>query len=298
MERPIVREAVVERRQAHVRWGAVFAGAITAFAGWILLQLLGTGIGLSVLDTRDAANLRDVGIGTGVWSIVAPFIALFLGALTGARLAGTVNRAVGMLHGVVMWAMTSVVGMFLAIWAVGAIASGIVRVGTNAASAAVAAVSSTGSDVAQTLGLDTNDLLGPVNSYLRQQGKPEITADQATATVRGVTKRGIRGHQLDRSVLVDELVRNTSLSRADAEDLANRFGDRYQQAMVSAQQGVERLQDQAKAAALDAAHGTGRGMLWGGIAMLVALIAAAGGGALGVPRRRAVVVSDVPPPAV
>ena len=129
-----------ERRQAQMRWGAVFAGTITAISVWILLQLLGAGIGLSAIDTEQGSNLRGVGIGTGLWSAIAPLIAVFIGAVVGGRLAGTRDRRVGALHGVVMWGLTLMLGVFFVVSTVSAVASGVVRVGGEAAKAAGSAV--------------------------------------------------------------------------------------------------------------------------------------------------------------
>jgi hypothetical protein len=296
MARTIVREAIVERRQTQIRWSAVFAGTVTAVGAWILLELLGAGIGLSVIDTERGSNLRGVGIGTGIWSVFAPLIALFLGALVGARLSGTRDRRIGALHGVVMWGLTSALGVLAIIATISAIASGVARVGSAAVSAAGSAVKAVGPEAAkaggQALGLEPNDLVAPMNERLRQQGKPEITADQLSATMRGVAQRGLREGKLDREVFVDELSRNTQMSRPDAEDLANQFSDRVQQSMSAGQQKVDQLQQQAKQVAFDAARASGRAMLWAGIGELVALIAAMLGGALGVARSREPVVAE------
>ena len=77
MVKPISREIIINRRQPLVRWSAVLAGTALAVGLSILLQTLGMGIGLSAVDTDDAGNLKGVGIGTGIWSMPAPLIALF-----------------------------------------------------------------------------------------------------------------------------------------------------------------------------------------------------------------------------
>src|SRR5438477_10327762 len=79
--RPIIRETIVERRQPQMRWSAVFAGAVVSVGLWVLLQMLGTGIGLAVIDTNDPHSLRGIGIGTGIWSVIAPLLALFFGGM-------------------------------------------------------------------------------------------------------------------------------------------------------------------------------------------------------------------------
>src|SRR5690606_15493372 len=97
--KPISRETIVDRRQPQMRWGAVLAGTALAIGLWVLLHILGVGLGLAVIDTDDAGNLRGIGIGTGIWVLIAPLIAMFLGALLAGFLSGTRDSKVGAMHG-------------------------------------------------------------------------------------------------------------------------------------------------------------------------------------------------------
>jgi hypothetical protein len=121
--RPFSREAIVDRRQSQLRWSAVIGGAAFAIGVWILLQTLGMGVGLSAVDVDDAGNLKGIGIGTGVWSLIAPLIAMFVGALLAGRLCGSRGRAVGAMHGAVMWALALMFGL----WALLSIVSAVRR---------------------------------------------------------------------------------------------------------------------------------------------------------------------------
>jgi hypothetical protein len=290
-----------------MRWGAVFAGAAVSIGLWTLLQLLGMGAGLAAIDTNDAGNLRSVGIGTTVWSLIVPLIALFIGGMIAGRLSGSHMPRVGSIHGLVMWAITSVLGMIMMIWIVSMIAASAIRVGGVAANATVSAVSSAAGAAGQvdtgaamsTLGIDVNDLLGPINQKLEQQGKPPVTADQLNAALSGVARRGLREGHVDRQVLVQELAANTSLSRADVEDLATQIEDRINR--VGAR--LQEAKGQAQHMALQAAEATGKALLWAGLTLLLALFASVGGGALGArrneefDRRGGPRTEVIPPPA-
>jgi hypothetical protein len=105
--RPITRE-IIERRQPTIRWSAVFAGTAISIALWLLLQMLGMGIGLTAVD--DADSLRGVALGTTAWALIAPVIAMFLGGLATGRVSGTADRGVAAEHGVVVWALTALLG--------------------------------------------------------------------------------------------------------------------------------------------------------------------------------------------
>lgn len=285
--KPFSREAIVDRRQPFMRWGAVFAGTALAVGLWVLFHTLGMGLGLAAIDTDDAGSLKGAGIGTGIWSIIASLIAMFVGAMLAGRLAGTREPKVGAMHGSVMWALASGIGLWAIFAIVSSLASGAARIGGAAASATSTVVSGAvagGENIGaagKALGIDTNDLIAPINERLAAQGKPAITPDQLNATIRAVAQRGVRQGKLDRPVLVEELARNTQLSRADAEDIANQFGDRYEEVAGQIGTRMTELGEDAKHAALSAADKTGKALLLGGLMMLLSLGAALGGGALG-----------------
>jgi hypothetical protein len=292
--KPITRETIVERRQTQMRWGAVLAGTVLSIGLWILLQVLGMGLGLSAVDTDNAGSLKGVGIGTGIWSLVAPLIAVFVGAMLVGRMSGALSRKVGALHGSVMWALSMIAGLWAVLALVTALASGAARIGGAAAQAGGAAISgavSAGGKIdaggaMSALGVDANDLLDPVNQRLQREGKPPVTAEQLNATLKSVAQQGLQQGRLDRELLVQELARNTNLSPADAQDIANDIEKRYQAARGKVGEAAQRAGETAKEAALTAADKTGKALLLGGVMMLLSLGAALGGGALGVPRWR------------
>lgn len=290
--RPFSRETIIDRRQSQMRWSAVLAGTALAIGLWILLQTLGMGIGLSAVDVDDAGNLKGIGIGTGVWSLIAPLIAMFLGGLLVGRLCGSWSRKIGALHGSVMWALSVAIGLWAMLSLVTALASGVARVGGAAVSTGGAVVSSAAgavepSEIMSSLGIDSNDLLGPINKRLASEGKPTITAEQLDATMKAVAQRGLRQGRLDREIVVQELARNTALTPADARDVANEIAQRYEQGRSQLNQKVGEAGQAAKTAALTAADRTGKALLLGGIMMLLSLGAALLGAALGVPRNLA-----------
>lgn len=274
-----------------MRWGAVLAGAVLATGLWILLQTLGMGVGLSAVETDDAGNLKGIGIGTGIWSVLAPLIAIFIGAYFAGRLSATRDRKVGAMHGAIVWALSTLLGLWAVVSLISGLASGAMKIGGAAASAGATVVSGAaraGGELQpmQSLGIDTNDLLGPINQRLQEQGKPTVTADELNATMRAVAQRGVREGELDRNVVVEELARNTKLSRADSEDVANHIMARYQAGKQEVGERVDQAQERAKDVALEAADKTGKALLAGGVMMLLSLAAAIAGGAIGVPRYR------------
>lgn len=287
--RPFTRETVIDRRQPFLRWSPIFGGAIFAIGLWTLLQVLGMGAGLAAVDTDDAGSLKGAGIGTGIWSIIAPLIAMFVGGLLAGRTSGTRDRKVGAMHASVMWALALSVGLWALMSVLSTLAGGVGRVAGAAGSATSSVVSGVAknSDTAMSaLGIDANDMLGPINERLRKEGKPTITAEQMSATMKALAQRGVRQGQMDREVIVQEVARNTSLSRPDAEEVANDLERKYQDVSTKAGEKLDEVGEQAKQIGLEAADKTGKVLLLGGLMMLLSLGAAIAGGALGVPRIR------------
>jgi hypothetical protein len=114
---PITRE-IIDRRQPAIRWSAVFAGTAVACGLWILLQIFGMGAGLVSLR-------RGAAIGSGAWSLIAPFLSMFIGGWVAGTLAGTRDEKLGALHGVIVWALTSVVGVLATVSLIKALAAGV-----------------------------------------------------------------------------------------------------------------------------------------------------------------------------
>jgi hypothetical protein len=283
MQPTITRETVlVDRRQPALRWSAVFAGAICSIGFWILLQLIGVGIGLSAVDVDDLQSLRGVGIGTTVWSLISPLIAMFLGGLIAGKLAQTYDRKLAGAHGLVMWALTAIVGLVATISIVAMVAAGAARHrgamlgGPWADQAEPASL--------RQLGIDANEVLGPINDRLSAQHKPTITVSQFEAALRGVMRDGAARSDFDQDLLVDQLVAHTRLSHADAVDVERQ---------VEAQLGTtdtrpHALERRVEHHMLDAADATGKALATAGISLLLSLIAAIGGAVLALrrPRRR------------
>jgi hypothetical protein len=128
--RPITRE-IIDRRQPLLRWGAVFAGATIAVALWVLLQMIGMGAGLAAIDLDDAGSLRSVGIGTGVWTLLSPLIALFAGGYFAGKLAVTWDQRSGLMHAFIAWAIASIVGVLAIVAVVSMLTRDATRIPTH-----------------------------------------------------------------------------------------------------------------------------------------------------------------------
>ncbi|XXF79320.1 hypothetical protein P2318_06090 [Myxococcaceae bacterium GXIMD 01537] len=273
-------------------WGAILGGAFVALGVWILLYALGMALGLTSVNPDNPGSAKGAGIITGIGSLIAPLIALFVGGLVAARTAGVVDKAGGALHGAVLWGVTTLAGFVLLGMVLSSLLSTVFNVGkaaVGATGAAVAGVASQGKEaqgIAQQFGLNADDALGPVNEKLRAAGKPAITADQLQAATKDVLNTAVQQGGIDREQLVTAIAANTALSRQDAEDVATRVEGQFNEAKAKVGEKVGQLGEQVQTGALKAADTTGR-VLWGVFgALLLGLISAVLGATLGVSRRQ------------
>lgn len=284
---------------AHLSWGAIIGGAVSALALWLLLYAFGMAVGLSTVDQNDPGSLKSSGIFAGIWGVIAPLLALFLGGLVAARGAGMQDRGSGALHGLVMWGLTTLLGAWMVTNLLSTVAGGMASVGKAAAQAGVSGVTSAAGqsgDLMASLGVDANSLLGPINQRLRSEGKPTLTAEQLQAVGRDVAGDALRQGRMDRNMLMQSIVQHTPLSRADAEDLATRMSTEFDQRKGQLSAQVDRAKDTAQQGALKVADATGKAF-WGIFAALfLGMISAVLGAVTGVSRRQRLAAARTAPP--
>jgi len=122
--------------RSRISWGAIVAGAAVAIAIYALLMALGVAVGMSVSDD---VNMRTLGTGAGVWGFIALLVALFAGGWVTTQVTAGETRTEAVLYGVVLWATTSVLLLWLT-------ANGV----QAGMAAAMAAQGATGANQAQT----------------------------------------------------------------------------------------------------------------------------------------------------
>ncbi len=293
---PPLRSQLVDgiRTTSNARWGAILGGVFMAAAIWVVLYLFGLGVGLTAIDPNETSSLRAIGLGTGIWGLIAPIIALFIGGLVVSRLAPTPNRLNRVIHGGLVWSVATLVAITMLFMLVSSIVSGAVATGGQVVSKAAGAVGGAAGtvdrDTLSSLGIDSNDLLGPINQRLRANGKPEVTAAQLEAAVKNALSTAVRTGNIDRQTVVTALANNTALTPHDANEIATTIESRWQEVR---QRGSE-LANRASTAARQAAEATGKALMGLSIALVLGLAAAVGGSLLTgkVDRRRVRPASD------
>lgn len=226
---PLRSQVDFVRTGSNARWGAIVAGVFVTCASWVVLHAFGVGAGMS-----------DV----GVWTTLAPILALFAGGLVVSRLAPTPNRFNRMLHGVLVWAVTVIVAALV-----------FVTITESRARALPAdAEPAPETTTVRGLGLDVDD---PVL---------ERALDDAI-------RASVRVGRLHRETLVSALDEHTALTAGDIDDIANEVEARWYRAVQRASE----IAMHARKASLAAAAATERVLLGLSLALMLGLTAAVGG---------------------
>lgn len=298
-----------------------------ALVTYLILSVLGTAVGASAVDPMHEGNpLSGFGVGTGIWLFVSTLIALAAGAFIAGRTAP--DR--GGLHGLLSWAVTTL----LTTWLVISLASGVVGLAGNAVGKGLslagnglaAAAPGIGDSVKQQLdkkgiSLDWDDLENQLTTTLKQTGKTELDPSKLTQKTEQAATDGKQSatdattdptqaatelkqwfervkqsgepalNAADKDALVNIVAARTGKSHAEATQIVDNYAQAYQQAVQKVEQLKAQAEQKAREAADVAAKQVSRAA-WS--SLLILLLGAAlsfGIGRIAVSTRRTVVVS-------
>ena len=251
-----LEETTSEPVRRRVSWGAIFAGVVIAVAVQLLLGILGTGIGLSMVDPVEGTTpgAAGFGIGAGLYWLITTVVALGAGGYAAARVSGVTERFDALVHGLVVWGVTLILTLYLLTSAVGGIIGGAFRPAGTGAGAAGASVGAAAPKAAQIAGIDSNDVRDEASAYLSaapadpaqmtsEQAQKEI-AKQLPALARG----GSDGAQAE-SRIVDIVAAQRKISRPEAQAQVTRAKAQFVQTKNEAVQTAKSAADAAAGAA-------------------------------------------------
>lgn len=215
-----------------VDWSAIFAGLVLAIITQVLLTLLGLSLGLGLApEAVESGQAGGLGIGAGVWWFITALISLYVGASIAAKMSTSVTRHEGALHGVIMWALSAIVMILLAVTAIGRLISGSVAMVTSGVSAAASGATGTIAESVQQLSGDPQ--LRDMGQKLMTQGPNAINRDE----------------------FVNLMATKGNMSREDAEKRVNDMINAYNQAHQGVAQGMEKAGEAGKTASKAGAAG-------------------------------------------
>ncbi len=160
-----------------IRWGAVLAGVAVGISVQLVLTLLGIASGLSMTSVQQG---EAPGTGALIWAGISMLISALVGAYVAGRMSGLKRKTDGILHGVVSWAVTTLLFVVLATSAGGSLLSGLFSgVGQGASAMAQSGASA-----------------GGLTSLLNRQLGTNVSADNMR-TLQGHITAGRRDQAID-----------------------------------------------------------------------------------------------------
>lgn len=272
-----------------VSWGAILAGAVVAAVLHFLLYLLGIGIGLQAFNPTEGDSVGAYGTGQGIWLIISGLIALFAGGWVAGRLAGMPRRVDGALHGLVTWAVGTIVALYFLASGIGSVFNGVQSVVRGGAGLVGQGISAVAPQAADAIGnqLQQADLSGIQQEAQTLLRDVATTPGDAQSDVQNAINRTLGGSEpiteADREDLAQTLAANTDLSGAEARQTVDQWAAQAEQARQRVGQTVTSAQQQAPRVAENVTDAIGTAALWAFAALLLGAIAAAVGGLLGSP---------------
>jgi hypothetical protein len=257
-----------------VSWGAVFAGATVALIAQVILNMLGIGIGLSTVDPAGNGTpaASSLGIGAGLWFVISGVLAAGAGGYLAGRLSGKPSTSTAGYHGLIAWAVSTLVVLYL----LSSAASGIVGGALGTASSAIGGVGNAMGGSIQTAAQAAAPSLTKLSdpfSGIESQVRGNTGSDPAALKDAAVTAM--------RSAVTGDAAQQADAQEKAAVALAKAQNIPVEQARTQVQQYTQQFKDtaaKAKAQAIQAADATARtvsqGALFGALALIFGALAA------------------------
>ncbi len=273
-----VRTMVINR----VSWGAVFAGAVLALVTQLILNMLGIGVGAATLDPVSGNNpsATAFSMGAGIWFAVAGILAALAGGYAAGRLSGAPKESTASWHGLIAWAVSTVVVFYLLTTAIGGLVGGAYRGMTSLVGGAATTMGSTAQTATQVAAPNLQGAADPFSSVEQSirgasgGNDPAALRDASVAAVRAAITGDEQKAREARDRAAQVLAKAQNISVEEASKQVQQYEQQYRQA-------VDQAKQQATQAADVAATGVSRAALFGAISLIIGALAAWFGGRMG-----------------
>ncbi len=258
-----------------VSWGAILAGAAAAAALSFVLLILGMGLGLSSVSPYQY-NATPLGPASIAWIAFTQLAAAGIGGYMAGRLRVKWARVHtdevyfrDTAHGLLAWAVATLVTVAVLAGGARAVLSGAIDTGAAVASAAApAATAAAGAAGANMGGQRANNYFADI---VLRSPDGEVATDSQRAEIGRILVNDLAVGKLsgeNRTYLAQLIAKRTGLSQADAEQRVDLI---YAQATQAASEAKAKAQAAAEQARQAAAHSA----LWMFVALLLGAFIAA-----------------------
>jgi len=317
------RDAIVtysSDRTAEISWPAILAGFVVALALQALLTLFGVAWGFATIDPGDEPNpFSGLLMGGGIFWAITSIMSLFAGAWIAAQASNSPYAPTGVVHGACVWSLVTLSVLILGTGAVGQAGLAAYSGARAAASGAVEVAEAGASGLAS---LPEDQITAEIEQAMERQDMTarDIRAE-ARQIYRDVISReeqrrlrnqaeGVAADVLrspadassdislgldrmfgsnaplseeDRNELERAIADRFDITEAEAEQIAERWQTRWQEAADRVDTLASEASQQAQEAGEAAAEAASTAFLGAAFVSLLGLIAAAAGGAFGKP---------------
>ena len=256
-----VQKAVpVESSRSAMSWGPILGGAFAAVGTTLILLLLGSGVGLTMVSpwSGESSSATTVGVTAAIWLVVVQWLSSALGGYLTGRLrtkwAATHTDEVffrDTAHGFISWAVATV-------FVVGFLASSLTSLAGAGASAVGAAATSAAGTAAATSSVSTTDLSTSyfTDALLRpERVSANASRDDGAASAevsRILLNDAAKGEvpEGDKAYIASIVAARTGLTEADARARVDTILKQIDEAKVATQAAADKTRKAAATTAL------------------------------------------------
>jgi hypothetical protein len=258
-----------------VSWGAVFAGATIALVVQIILNLVGIGVGLSTIDVAagESPSAGSLSVGAGVWWVISGIVAAAIGGYIAGRLSGKASQSTTAYHGLIAWAVSTLLVMYLLSSAASGLIGGALSTASSTLGGAGKAVGGSVQTAVQTAAPALNNISDPMATIERTVRS--ASGDQDPAALRDAAATAVRaaisGDPAQQAAATDKAADALAKAQNIPPDQAKAQVEQYQRQYKEA---TSKAKEQAKQAADTTAKTVSQGALFGALALLLGALAA------------------------
>jgi hypothetical protein len=276
-------EAGMARRSgviSEVSWGAILAGTVAALVVQLTLSILGVGIGLAGINpassaTPDAASLS---LAAGLWWIVSGIVASVTGGYVAGRFCDRASTPKAGYHGLMSWAVTTLIIVFLLGSAVGGVVGGAFGAVTSVLGGAGRAVG--GAVQAAVPSLSGGNVMPDIEGQIRASGGGQDPGQLRDTAVNAV-RAALTGDKAAQQQATDRAAQALAQAQGIPVDQAKAQVEQYQQQYA---QTLADTKARAAQVAETTAKAASRTALIAFLALALGAVAAGFGGRFGAAR--------------
>lgn len=258
-----------------ISWAAVIGGALMALVIQVILNMVGVGVGLSTVDplSGDTPSAATLSLGAGIWWVVSGIVAAAVGGYLAGRLSGKPSDSTTAYHGLMSWALSTLVIIYLLTSAATGLFGGALTTVSSALGGAGKAVGTSVQTAVQAAAPSLNNVSDPmarIEGQVRDASggqDPAAIRDAATSAVRAALSSDPAQQASATDKAADALAKAQGIPQDQAKAQVVQYQQQYKEAMAKAK-------EQAKQAADATAKTVSRGALFGALALLLGALAA------------------------